>query len=574
VTRERGADLRRIAPTLLAGILAAAYVIAAPGSGDLAAHLLRARLFSTEGFSIWSNWWYAGHPVLLYSVLFPPVAAALTPQLAAAIAATGTAALFESLARRAFGEDAWLGSLWFAAATATSLYTGRLAFAFGMLPAVGTAVALQRGRGWLAAGLAFVTALCSPVAAVFAALAGAAAGIAALAGVRERRATLATGEHRPRRAAMVVEKRAVFSRFSTTMPGAGVVLAALLPVAALAVAFPEGGTEPFAFSAFWPLPLIAIGLLLITPSRKRALPVGTAPRPGTVLRAGIALFLVGVVLAYAIPSALGSNAARLVELLAGPLAALLLWPRRKALLLAVAVPLLYLQWHAPISTVAQATGPSITNAYYQPLLSFLKRQPGAPFRIEIPATKFHWEAYAVAPHVPIARGWERQLDRKYNDLFYDRALTPQRYETWLHDVAIRYVAVPDAPLDYSAVAERALIDRGLPYLRLVWRSRHWRVYAVTDPTPIAQGAATPSALGPDWLTLLALGPNSLTLRASSPGAALLRVHFTPYWAINEGAGCVAPAGQWTRLTVRRPGEVRMTISFALGRVGSNSPRCS
>jgi hypothetical protein len=527
VRRERrsGADLRRIAPTLLAGILAAAYVIAAPGSGDLAAHLLRAKLFSSEGFGLWNNWWYAGHHILLYSVLFPPVAAALTPQLAAAIAATGTAALFEPLARREFGENAWLGSLWFAAATATSLYTGRLAFAFGMLPAVGTALALQRGRSWLAVLLAFVTALCSPVAAVFAALVGAAAGIAALAEAR---------------------------RLRPALPGAGVVLAALLPVAALAVAFPEGGTEPFASSAFWPLPLIAIGLALVTPRSERA------------LLAGMALFVLGVIVAYAVPSALGSNAARLVELLAGPVAALLLWPRRKALLLAVAVPLLYIQWHAPIGTVAQATGPSITDAYYRPLVSFLKRQPGAPFRIEIPFTKFHWEAYAVAPHVPIARGWERQLDRKYNHLFYDGTLSPATYRRWLGDVAIRYVAVPDAPLDYSAVAERALIDQGLPYLRLVWRNRHWRVYAVAHATPLAQGTAA----------LRALGPNSLTLDAGRPGVTLVRVRFTPYWAITEGAGCVSPSGQWTRLELTRPGRVRVTISFSLGRIGSHSPRCS
>ena len=534
--RRSGADLRRIAPALLAGILAAVYVIVAPGSGDLAAHLLRAKLFSSEGFGLWNNWWYAGHPVLLYSVLFPPVAAALTPQLAAAVAATGTAALFESLARREFGEDAWLGSVWFAAATATSLYTGRLTFAFGMLPAVGTALALQRERSWLAAALAFLTALCSPVAAVFAALVGAAAGIAALAGDRHVRRGAPAGGRRLRSA----------------LPGAGVVVAALLPIAALAVAFPEGGTEPFAFSAFWPLPLIAIGLALLTPRSERALLAGTA------------LFVLGVIVAYAVPSALGSNAARLVELLAGPVAALLLWPRRKALLLAIAVPLLYLQWHAPITTVAEATGPSITNGYYRPLLSFLERQPGAPFRIEIPFTKFHWEAYAVAPHVPIARGWERQLDRKYNHLFYDGTLRALTYERWLRDVAVRYVAVPDAPLDYSAVAERALIDRGLPYLRLAWRSRHWRVYFVADPTPLAQGAAI----------LRALGPNSLTLAATRPGGALVRVHFTPYWAITEGKGCVAPSGQWTRLALGRPGPVRLTISFSPARIGAHSPRCS
>ena len=527
MSRERrsGADLRRIAPTLLAGVLAAAYVIFSPGSGDLAAHMLRAKLFSTEGFGLWNNWWYGGHSVLLYSVLFPPVAAALTPQLAAAIAATATAALFEPLARRHFGERAWLGSLWFAAATATSLYTGRLTFAFGMLPAVATVLALQRRRPWLAAALALLTALCSPVAAVFAAIAGGAAAIAALVADR---------------------------RVRTALPGAGVVAAALIPVGLLAIAFPEGGTEPFVFSAFWPLPLIAIALAFVTPKHERALLAGTA------------LYAVAVIVSYAVPSAVGSNAGRLTELAAGPLAALMLWPRRKALLVAAALPLLYLQWHTPVATVSEATGLELTNAYYRPLLSFLKRQPGPPFRVEIPFTKFHWEAYAVAPSFPLARGWERQLDIKYNHLFYDGPLTAADYGAWLHSLAVRFVAVPDAPLDYSAVAERALIDRGLAYLRPVWRTRHWRVYAVADPTPTVEGPAT----------LRAIGPNSLTLAADRPGTVLVRVHFTPYWAITEGSGCVAPAGQFTRLALRRAGPVRVTISFSFARVRARSARCS
>src|SRR5207302_8329198 len=129
-------------------------------------------------------------------------------------------------------------------------------------------------------------------------------------------------------------------------------------------------------------------------------------------------------------------------------------------------------------------------------------------------TKFHWEAYAVAPHFPIARGWERQLDIKYNHLFYAGHLTPAAYGRWLHANAVRFVAVADAPLDYSAHAERALIDSGPAYLRLVWHSRHWRVYAVQDPTPIVEGVAR----------LRGLGANGILLSADKPGTALIRVH--------------------------------------------------
>ena len=90
--------------------------------------------------------------------------------------------------------------------------------------------------------------------------------------------------------------------------------------------------------------------------------------------------------------------------------------------------------------------------------------------------------------MPLARGWERQLDEKANPLFYDgRPLTPARYHRWLHESAVRWVALPDAPLDYSAEAEAQLLERGLPYLRLAHESADWRIWEVRDAAPPASG---------------------------------------------------------------------------------------
>ena len=507
-------------------MISAAYVIIAPLSEDLAAHLLRAKLFATAGFGLWNNWWYAGHNVPGYSVLFPPLGALLTPQVAAAISVPVSAALFEALVHRRFGDDAWLGALWFAVAASTSLFTGRLTFALGLALAVGATLALQRDRPWLAAGLAALTALGSPVDALFAALAGAAQAGAALVQERNLRAA---------------------------RPGIGVIGAAAAPVLALAVAFPEGGSEPFAFSALWPLVLISL------------LAVPAIPRRDVTLRLGALFYAIGCVASYAVATPVGSNVTRLGPLVAGPLVALLWWPRRAWAIAAVALPLLYLQWQAPVRDVRTADdNREVTFAYFQPMMSYLSRQPGPPFRIEIPFTLFHWEAYAVAPKFPIARGWERQLDTKYNALFYDGNLTPARYEAWLHEVAVRYVAVSDAELDYSAKQEVALIKRGLPFLRLVERTRHWRIYAVLDPTPIAQGAATLQELGPNWLQL----------QARSTGTTMIRVRWSPYWAITRGSGCLASSDGFTRLTSRRPGTVHIAIRFSLSRIGAISKRCS
>jgi hypothetical protein len=524
-------DLKRLSPTLIAGVLAAIYVIVSPPSLDLAAHLLRAKLFSTEGFGLWDNWWYAGHHTPGYSVLFPAASALLTPQLAAGIATTATAALFEALVRRHFGPDAWLAAVWFGAATASDLFTGRLAFAFGLMPAMATAVSLSRGRAKLSCGLALLTALCSPVAALFAALAGGSYAIGSFITARRGK---------PRRS------RGVWI-------GAGVVIFALGPVGLLALMFPEGGTEPFAFSSLWPIPLIAVLLLLALPRREWA------------LRAGVALYALGCIASYAIPTAVGSNAVRLGSLVAGPFAALLLYRRRTAWLIAAALPLLYIQWQAPIRDVRTSVGdPSGSESYWQPLLSFLERQPGPPFRVEIPFTQFHFEAYEVAPRFPLARGWERQLDVKYNHLFYGGPLTPATYYAWLRQLAVRFVAVSDVKLDYAAVKEHALIDRGLPYLHLVLHTRHWHVYEVAGATPIVRGAATLDAIGPD----------SLTMTAQRAGTAFVRVRFTPYWALGEGSGCVVPDDGFTKLTLRRAGPVRLVIHFSLGRIGATSPRCT
>jgi hypothetical protein len=501
-------------------------VIIAPRSEDLAAHLLRAKLFATAGFGLWNNWWYAGHNVPGYSVLFPPLGALITPQVVAAISVPVSAALFEALVHRRFGEDAWLGALWFALAASTSLFTGRLTFAMGLALAVGATLALQRERPWLAAGLAVLTALGSPVDALFAALAGAAQAAAALL------------HHRSFRAAL---------------PGIGVIVAAAVPVVALAVAFPEGGNEPFAFSALWPLVLIS---LLVVPA---------TPRRDVTLRLGSLFYAIGCVASYAVATPVGSNVTRLGPLVAGPLVALLWWPRRAWAVAAVALPLLYLQWQAPVRDVRTADdNREVTFAYFQPMMNYLRHQPGPPFRIEIPFTLFHWEAYAVAPEFPLARGWERQLDTKYNSLFYDGKLTPARYDGWLHEVAVRYVAVSDAELDYSAKQEVALIDRGLPFLRLVYRSRRWRVYAVQSATPIAEGAATLQELGPNWLQL----------QARTTGTTMIRVRWSPYWALTQGAGCLAPSGGFTRLRSIRPGPVHIAIRFSLSRIGATSPRCS
>jgi hypothetical protein len=235
--------------------------------------------------------------------------------------------------------------------------------------------------------------------------------------------------------------------------------------------------------------------------------------------------------------------------------------------------LLYWQANAPVADFAAASSDPATSAsYYAPMLGELRTlgvgYGARPARIEVVATVDHWEARFVAPHAMIARGWERQLDRLRNGLFYQPAarLTPASYRAWLARSAVAYVALPDSPLDYSAKAEAYLLRAGPPgYLREVWRSRHWRLFEVLAPTPLVSAPAR----------VLSAGVDSLTLYAPRAGSYTARVRFSPYWALAGGGGCVSRAPEdWTRVSARRPGELRLVIRFSLARVFSRGARCA
>jgi len=534
MARSRTArDTRRLLPAATAAALAAAYLIWQPPSLDLAAAEYRASLFGHAGFVLWDAQWYGGHHVPGYSVVFPPLAYWLGPRLLGVLAVVAAATLFERIARARYGSDAWLGATWFAAGAAATLFSGRITFALGLPFALGALLALQRERRALALALALLTGLASPVDALFLALAGAA---------------YALGVRRP--------------------VGLALAAAALAPVLALAIAFPEGGVEPFGFTSLWPVLLYApVALLLVLARGERT------------LRIGVALYLLGCLAAFALDTPVGSNVMRLGALAAGPLAALALWPRRALLLACLAPFLLWWQWSAAIGDVRTASGdPSVHAAYYAPLLAELRRlgagRPGTAGRLEIPFTRLHWEARWVAgapggarrDPIMLARGWERQLDEAVNPLFYDppATLTPARYRAWLRQMAVRWVAVPDVRLDRSAQAEAQLIARGLPYLRLAWRAAHWRLYAVADPAPLADPPAR----------LLHAGTDTFALAASRPAAVRLRVRWTPYLAVTAGDACVEPDGDWTRLRIRRAGTVQLGIRFSPGRIGARSARCA
>jgi hypothetical protein len=518
----------------LAAAIGLAYLLIDPPSADLAAQTYRSGLFERHGFLIWDNAWYGGHHMPGYSVLFPPLAALLGPRVVGVLAAVAAAWLFERIAAEHFGvRGARVGSIWFAAATGVNLLTGRLTFALGVTFALACVLAATHRRPGWASVAAVATTLASPVAGLFL---GLGAGAWFLGGGRR---------HDPARPSLVRRQHALI-----------VGAAAVVPALALAVAFPEGGVEPFVPSSFWPS-LLGLGLIVLF-----------LPREERVLRYGILLYALATIASFVLDTPMGGNVTRLGAVLAGPLLACLMWQRRPRLLIALAIPLLYWQWTAPVRDWVRGSGdPSVHAAYYTGVLGYLARDPDAAartFRVEVPFTTNHWESRWVGDRLPLARGWERQLDIKVNGVFYEGTLTPARYHRWLLANAVRYVALPDVELDHSALQEAALLRRGLPYLKPVWRDAHWRVFRVRAPRPLADGAGA----------VTRMDTQTLELRVTRPGPLVLRVRWTPYWKVTSGSGCVQRApGDWTQVDATRAGTVRLGISFTPLRIMATDKRC-
>src|SRR5690606_28757717 len=174
-----------------------------------------------------------------------------------------------------------------------------------------------------------------------------------------------------------------------------------------------------------------------------------------------------------------------------PLLAVLLWTDRRRLLL-VAVPLLVAwAWVPAADAVLWARDdPTASRSFFLPMVAIISQDAGGPARVEIPFTRRHWESAYVAPYLPLARGWERQLDRRTNPVFYrDEPLTALDLQVWLRENAVRYVALPDVELDPSAQEEAALLQQGQPFLRPVWESDDWKVWEVTNGESLVRGDA-------------------------------------------------------------------------------------
>ncbi|WFF06410.1 hypothetical protein O7622_25715 [Micromonospora sp. WMMD1076] len=565
---------RVMAVSAVSALVLAVLYLTLPATGsDLSAQVARAGFFAEHGAALVDLRWYGGVHPWGYSLVSPPLMALLGVRVTGALALLASATAFAALLVRTRVPRPLLGSLVGVVTIAGNLVSGRVTYAlgvaFGLAALLALTVPARRTR--LAAG-----APAGPGGAV-AGAAGSATEPAGPGGAAAGPAGPgAAGGGRSVGAAVAAAAAALLASAASPVAGlfvglAGVALLltrryadglllavpAAVPLAVTGLLFGEGG---------WMNISTADTVHAVVTSLVVAALVAYRP-----VRVGALLSAAGVLASALLHTPVGLNATRLVVMFALPvLAAAATLPaplsdrlraagRRSKVVGAVGLAALLAVvcwWQPPVVTadLRSADDPTADPAYFAPLRAELARR-GLTGRVEVPPTRNYWEA-AHMGDVPLARGWLRQADIDRNALFFTTVpgadgtgipLTPITYRDWLADNAVQYVAVPDAEFSWVGASEAKLVEAGQPYLTEVWSDRHWKLYAVAEPTPLVGAPGE----------LVRQDGASITFRASAAGPVPVRVRHDRWLTASNGA-TVTPSGRWTTVTVPRKGTYTLT----------------
>ncbi|MGW1952129.1 hypothetical protein ACWCPI_05085 [Streptomyces sp. NPDC001920] len=484
------------------------------GGGDLAAQEAWAGFAERHGDSAYNLFWYGGTHTANYSLISPYLMAVLgvrTVTVVSGVAATWLAAVLltrvENL-RRPLG-PALLASfaLW------CNVASGRTTFALGVAFGLAACLLLTRERRIvLAAAYAALATMASPVAGLFVVVVGA--------------AHLLT--------------RDLARALALLVPPA-------VTVGVTTLLFPFKGEQLMFMDRIWPPFFLGLAVTAF------------APRTWRVARWSGVVYAAGTVLTYLIASPIGTNVERFAELF-GPaalLAVLLVRPdlagwRRKLLVFALVFSIGWVGKKTADDLYVSTVVPGWA-AETESVVRALDRLGADRTRVEVVPARNHREASGLAPHINMARGWNRQLDMERARLFYDGSFSATTYRAWLDRWAVGFVVLPLGRPDGYAKVEARLIREDRPdWLEPVWQDEHWRVYRVRDAVPLVTEPAR----------VVSTSSADVVVRMPRAGSVTVRVAYSP-WLRADGGGCLARQGEFTRLTVTAPGAYRISSEYGL-----------
>ncbi|MER6820905.1 hypothetical protein ABT316_15315 [Streptomyces cellulosae] len=491
------------------------WAVLATGGGDLAAQDAWAGFAGRHGSSAYNLFWYGGMHTANYSLMSPYLMAAVGVRaltVASGLAATWIAAvLVERVEPRRTLAPALLAALGLWGNVASGRTTFALGVAFGLAACLYlTGHGGRQKRLVLTGAYAALATMASPVAGLFLAVVG---------------------------AGLVLVRR----------PGHAVALLVppALVVGATSLLFPFQGEQLMPAGRIWIPASLGLAVAVLSPPAWRA------------ARWSGAVYAAGTVLVYLIPSPVGTNVERFAEYAApvALMAALLAQPRlrpvRRALLVAALVFSSGWTVKKTVDDLKVSTDVPAWAAQTDGVVRALESLGADRARVEAVPARNHREAVALAPHVHLARGWNRQLDMERARLFYDGSFSAATYRAWLDRWAVAFVVLHDGrPDGYAEEEARRVRERRPDWLVPVWRDAHWEVFRVRDAVPLV------SAPG----SVVRTSGAELVLRVARPGAVTVRIAYSP-WLRVDGGGCLSRAGEFTRLTVSAPGEYRISSEY-------------
>ena len=500
-------------------------VLAATGirGADYPAHHFRALLWRESGLSMWNFHWYGGHATATYGLLSPPFVALMGPFAVVALATLVSTLCFSRLTRALVpGRTTALANHVFAIVVTTNVVVGRVAFGLGLAIALVALVAWALRFTFAAIVTSILAAMASPVAGLFLALAA-----ASVAATRLR-----------------VERRFTRSR----LIGIAVASTSVLPVVVASALFEPGGRFPFRAGH-----LLASIVVLLAAGRLSWSPT---------VRLAAALAVAVSVVVFFVPNPLGGNIVRLAQIVAIPIVVVGLDRRGKVPRSGWFLIVPAICWGLSpgiVAAIDSADDPSSRLAYHRPLIDevIARNADGRPIgRVEIPFTVNHWESLYVAAAVPYIRGWERQTDLDRNPMLYGPTLDAAAYRRWLLDNAVRWLAVPDVPIDDDGGGrwEHALVDDltdSPAWLTLVWSDQHWRLFEVAGYAPVVERPAE----------LVSQDADRIVIRVTRPATVRVRYTYTDWLSISAGARVTASADGRILAHLPGPGDYTLTVGW-------------
>jgi hypothetical protein len=488
----------------VAAVLALGYLLAPLTGQDTSAQLARADFAYAHPVTPVDLRWFGGTLQFGYSLWAPWLAGLIGARLLGAVMVVAGTWLATRLMQQAAPARPLWGGIAAAFCQLANVAIGRITYQCALVFALAAALAVLFDRRALALFAAILAGAASPVATL-------GLWVYALTGLARRR---------------VAE---------------GVILAAgsAAGTAVVSIVFADGGTMGFPRESL--IRAVLASLLVIA----------LLPRRHNLIRLGAAVNLAVVIASAIVSSPVGSNAERLGQLFAIPVvAAFAEW--RAPIAAGAVIVAVIAQPPVTLDIVRLAGVPATDDAYYRPLVAAMRDLGPLIGRVEVPDMNGHWDAALLAEHVPIARGWLRQLDTKLNDdVFFDRSPTAASYRAWLDTNAVQYVAVPDARLTVWGRRENALIQAGLPYLHEVWHDGHWTLYAVLAATPIVSKPGK----------LISVDAARIVLSAPPNASVLVRIRWFRWTTFDPSSvGCIVRTGDQVTLRTGKGHTPRYVIS--------------